>query len=109
VPIEGHDQFAALGEEFNKMSAQLKHRLEELQQERARLRESIHRIGQTFESNLNRTALLELALHTAVDAVQATCARLTVRDSPEEPLAQVGVVGSLQGLEGAAMRPRQTR
>ena len=77
-----------------------KHRLEELQQERARLRESIHRIGQTFESNLDRTALLELALHTAVDAVQATCARLTVRDSPEEPLAQVGVVGSLQGLEG---------
>jgi diguanylate cyclase (GGDEF)-like protein len=100
VPTEGRDQFAALGEEFNKMSAQLEHRLEELQQERARLRESIHRIGQTFESNLDRPALLELALRTAVDAVQATCARLTVRDTPEEPLAQVGLVGSLSGLEG---------
>jgi diguanylate cyclase (GGDEF)-like protein len=100
VPIEGHDRFAALGEEFNKMSAQLERRLEELQQERARLRASIHRIGQTFESNLDRPALLELALRTAVDAVQATCARLTVRDSPEEPLAQVGLVGSLSGLEG---------
>jgi diguanylate cyclase (GGDEF)-like protein len=100
VPTEGRDQFAALGEEFNKMSAQLEHRLEELQQERARLRESIHRIGQTFESNLDRPALLELALRTAVDAVQATCARLTIRDSPEEPLAQVGLVGSLSGLEG---------
>jgi diguanylate cyclase (GGDEF)-like protein len=100
VPTEGHDQFAALGEEFNKMSGQLEHRLEELQQERARLRESIHRIGQTFASNLDRPALLELALRTAVDAVQATCARLTVRDSPQEPLAQVGVVGSLSGLEG---------
>jgi diguanylate cyclase (GGDEF)-like protein len=99
VPIEGHDQFAALGEEFNKMSTQLKGRLEELQQERARLRESIHRIGQTFESNLDRPALLELALRTAVDAVQASCARLTVRDTPEEPLAQVGIVGSLNGLE----------
>ena len=100
VPTEGHDQFSALGEEFNKMSAQLEHRLEELQQERGRIRESIHRIGQTFASNLDRPALLELALRTAVDAVQATCARLTVRDSPQEPLAQVGVVGSLGGLEG---------
>jgi diguanylate cyclase (GGDEF)-like protein len=99
VPTEGHDQFAALGEEFNKMSTQLEHRLEELQQERARLRDSIHRIGQTFASNLDRPALLELALRTAVDAVEATCARLTVRDSPQEPLAQVGVVGSLTGLE----------
>jgi diguanylate cyclase (GGDEF)-like protein len=100
VPIDGHDQFAALGEEFNKMSSQLERRLEELQQERVRLRESIHRIGQTFESNLDRPALLELALQTAVDAVQASCARLTVRDAPEEPLAQVGLVGSLSGLEG---------
>jgi diguanylate cyclase (GGDEF)-like protein len=99
VPIEGRDQFAALGAEFNKMSAQLEGRLEELQQERARLRESIHRIGQTFESNLDRPALLELALRTAVDAVQATCARLTIRDAPEDPLAQLGVVGSLRGLE----------
>jgi diguanylate cyclase (GGDEF)-like protein len=99
VPTEGRDEFAALAAEFNKMSAQLEHRLEELQQERARLRESIHRIGQTFESNLDRPALLELALRTAVDAVQATCARLTARQTPEEPLAQVGVVGSLQGLE----------
>jgi diguanylate cyclase (GGDEF)-like protein len=82
------------------MSSQLEQRLEELQQERARLRESIHRIGQTFASNLDRPALLELALHTAVDAVQAKCARLTVRDSPEEPLAQVGLIGSLRGLEG---------
>jgi diguanylate cyclase (GGDEF)-like protein len=99
VPTEGRDQFAALGEEFNKMSAQLERRLAELQQERARLRESIHRIGQTFESNLDRPALLELALRTAVDAVQASCGRLTVRDSSEQPLRQVGLVGSLHGLE----------
>ena len=62
VPIEGHDEFAALGEEFNKMSSQLATRLEELQQERARLRESVRRIGQTFASNLDRPALLEVAL-----------------------------------------------
>jgi diguanylate cyclase (GGDEF)-like protein len=99
VPIEGRDQFAALGDEFNKMSSQLQHRLEELQLERARLRESIHRIGQTLESNLDRPALLELALQTAVDAVQANSARLTVRQTQDEPLAQAGVIGSLSGLE----------
>jgi diguanylate cyclase (GGDEF)-like protein len=99
VPIEGHDEFAALGEEFNKMSTQLEHRLEELQQERARLRESVRRIGQTFESNLDRPALLELALQTAVDAVQADCARLTARATADEPLTQTGLIGSLDGVE----------
>jgi diguanylate cyclase (GGDEF)-like protein len=99
VPTEGHDQFAALGEEFNKMSALLERRLAELQQERVRLRDSIHRIGQTFESSLDRPALLELALRTAVDAVQARGARLSVRQAQDEPLAQVGLVGSLDGVE----------
>ena len=101
VPVEGRDEFSALGEEFNKMASQLEARLEELQQERARLRESIHRIGQTFASNLDRPALLELALRTAVDAVDAEFARLSVRSTSAEPLAQAGVVGSLDGLEAA--------
>jgi diguanylate cyclase (GGDEF)-like protein len=99
VPTDGHDEFAALGEEFNSMSSQLEHRLEELKQERARLRESIRRIGQTFASNLDRSALLELALSTAIDAVQATSGRLSVRATPEEPLSQTGLVGSLEGVE----------
>jgi methyl-accepting chemotaxis protein len=53
IQIEGHDEFAALGEEFNNMSNQLAHRLDELSEERARLREAIRRIGQTFASNLD--------------------------------------------------------
>jgi diguanylate cyclase (GGDEF)-like protein len=99
VPTEGRDEFAALGEEFNSMSSQLERRLEELNQERARLRESIRRIGQTFASNLDRQALLELALSTAIDAVQATSGRLSVRSTPEEPLAESGSVGSFDGIE----------
>jgi diguanylate cyclase (GGDEF)-like protein len=101
VPVEGRDEFAALGEEFNKMASQLETRLHELQQERARLRESIRRIGQTFASNLDRPALLELALRTAVDAVDADFARLSVRSTSAEPLLQTGVVGSLDGLANA--------
>jgi diguanylate cyclase (GGDEF)-like protein len=88
VPIQGRDEFAALGNEFNNMSTELARRLEELSQERARLRESIRRIGQTFASNLDRPALLELALKTAVDAVQASGGRLSVASGSGRPLIE---------------------
>jgi len=101
VPIEGSDEFAALGDEFNSMSNQLAGKIAELEQERARLRESLRRIGETFASNLDRPALLELALSTAVDGAEASGGRLCVRSTPEEPLVESGVVGSLAGLESA--------
>ncbi len=41
VPTEGRDEFAELGEEFNKMSQELEERLAELNQERARLQEAM--------------------------------------------------------------------
>ena len=95
VPTEGNDEFAALGEEFNKMSRQLESRLEELREERARLEESIRRIGETFASNLDREGLLEIVLHTAVDAIGAGGGRATARDTPEAPLEQRAAVGAL--------------
>jgi diguanylate cyclase (GGDEF)-like protein len=98
IETQGHDEFAALGEEFNNMSTQLAHRLDELSQERARLRESISRVGQTFASNLDRQALLELALKTAVDAVQGSCGRLSIRPSDGEPLEETASEGSFEGL-----------
>ena len=69
VPTSGHDEFAALGEEFNKMSRQLEERLEELNQERARLQDAMRRIGETFAANLDREGLLEIVVKTAVDGV----------------------------------------
>jgi diguanylate cyclase (GGDEF)-like protein len=108
VPTEGHDEFAALGEEFNSMSAQLASKLEELSQERAKLRELLRRVGQTFASNLDRPALLELALSTAVDATEASSGRLSVRSSPEDPLSENGVHGSLDVIE-ALVRDAEQR
>jgi diguanylate cyclase (GGDEF)-like protein len=99
VPIEGRDEFAALGDEFNNMSKQLERRIDELGQERGRLRESIRRIGETFASNLDRPALLELALHTAADAVDATSGRVSARERSDDPLAETARIGSLDGLE----------
>ena len=99
IRVEGNDEFAALGAEFNSMSSELSRRLDELSRERARLREAIRRIGHTFASSLDRPALLELALQTAVDAVQASGGRISVRTSDDEPLAEMGREGSLVGLE----------
>jgi two-component system, cell cycle response regulator len=78
---------------------QLEPRVEELAQQRSRLRESIRRTGQTLAANLDRPALLELALKTAVDAVQASAGRLVTSASPEADLCDAGVIGSLAGLE----------
>ena len=112
IQIDGRDEFAALGEEFNNMSTQLERRLEELSLERARLQEAIRRIGQTFATNLDRRALLELALKTAIDAVQAEGGRVSVRATPDEPLSEALREGDLEGLgdhvmdaERAALQP----
>ena len=99
IQVEGHDEFAALGEEFNNMSSQLAERLDELSQERGRLREAFRRVGQTFAANLDRQTLLELALKTVVDAVRATGGRVSVRATPEEPPMEVIREGSLEEAE----------
>jgi diguanylate cyclase (GGDEF)-like protein len=107
VPTTGRDEFAALGQEFNNMSTQLERRMDELSQERARLRDSIRRIGQTLAANLDRPALLELALGTAADAVQAGCGRISSRSDPGGELEVVASVGDLAGFgEGLAEAER---
>ena len=108
IQVAGHDEFAALGQEFNNMSNQLERRLDELSQERARLREAIRRIGQTFASNLDRPALLELALKTAIDAVHANAGRVSVRATPEGPLAEAIREGSLEQAEAVIYGAERT-
>ena len=77
---------------------QVEPRLQELGHQRRRLRDSIRRTGQTLASNLDRPALLELALNTVVDAVHATGGRLVVSASPGAAM-DAGTIGSLAGLE----------
>jgi diguanylate cyclase (GGDEF)-like protein len=102
-PIEthGHDEFAALGAEFNKMSVQLSNRLDELHLEQARVRRSIRNIGEAFASNLDRGALLQLTLQTAIDATVADRGRIKARQHAADPLTEVASVGSLDRLEQA--------
>ncbi len=101
VPVEGDDEFAALGREFNKMSRELEGRLAELGREQERLRESIQRIGATFAAKLDRFALLEIGTQTVADAVAATCGRTTVQASPDGDLLECARVGDVARAEEA--------
>jgi diguanylate cyclase (GGDEF)-like protein len=100
VPIYGRDEFAALGNEFNLMARQLEARLEELRLERARLEGSMRRLGDAFASNLDRDALLELAVRTSVDGVAADGGRASVRHG--EAAAHNGDPAGLEALVGEA-------
>jgi diguanylate cyclase (GGDEF)-like protein len=101
VPTEGNDEFAELGQEFNTMAGQLEARLEELRLERARLVNSIRRIGETAASNLDRDALLEIVVRTAVDAVSAGAGRATAREMPGAPLKQRAAAGNVRSFHEA--------
>ena len=100
VPISGRDEFAALGEEFNKMSAQLEERLAEIREQQLRLEDALRRIGESFASNLDREAMLQIVLDTAVDGVNASGGRAMVRGGSGE-LEERARVGQLDGHEPA--------
>src|SRR6202035_2654802 len=101
IKTEGHDEFAALGDEFNNMSSQLERRLDELSQERSRLRGVIQRTGEIFASNLDRSVLLGLALKTAIDAVEASGGRVSAPSEESEQMTEVLREGALTGLDDA--------
>jgi diguanylate cyclase (GGDEF)-like protein len=101
VPTVGRDEFAMLGDEFNQMSRQLEDRLVELDRERGRLQVAMTRIGETFASNLDREALLEIVVRAAVDGVGADAGRASVRPTFTDPLEQVAITGEVQGLKEA--------
>ncbi|UTI64756.1 diguanylate cyclase [Paraconexibacter antarcticus] len=101
VPTVGSDEFAELGDEFNRMSGELEKKIAEVEAEQARLALAMRRIGETFASNLDRDALLEIVLRTAVDGSGAAGGRATIRSRPEAQLHQVAQAGSLDDLTAA--------
>lgn len=103
VPTVGRDEFAALGTEFNQMSEQLQEKVDALQREQLRLAGAMRTIGDTAASNLDRSALLEIFVRTAVEGVTGPggAARATLRDAPDTPFEQVAVHGDPTGLEDA--------
>jgi diguanylate cyclase (GGDEF)-like protein len=101
VPTVGNDEFAELGDEFNKMSKELERRLAELERERKRMQDSMLRLGEAVASGLDRDALLELVVQTAVDGVGADTGRACVRAPDGVTLQERSRVGVMNGLEVA--------
>jgi diguanylate cyclase (GGDEF)-like protein len=99
VPIQGGDEFAGLGEEFNKMSSQLETQLHELRDQRVRLEDSMRRIGEAFASNLDRDGLLEIVVRASVDGVAADGGRASICERGD--LREVARAGALAPLEPA--------
>ncbi len=80
VPVQGHDEFAQLGREFNSMSEQLASKIEEVKRQRGELSEAIRRVGDAFAMGLDRNGVVALAVHTAVDACEAEAGRARAVD-----------------------------
>jgi len=101
VPTEGNDEFAALGKEFNSMARQLEGRLEELQLERARLQETVRRVGESLGKGLDRDALLGIVVRTAVDGVGADCGRVVMRQGANGRLSEAARAGNVSSYMAA--------
>jgi diguanylate cyclase (GGDEF)-like protein len=101
VPTQGRDEFAALGDEFNQMARELEHRLEELGKQRTRLENTLRGLGEAFASNLDRDALLQIAVRTTVDGVAADGGRARLRDAPDEQAGSGDEAGLAPDIERA--------
>jgi diguanylate cyclase (GGDEF)-like protein len=93
VPVEGNDEFAKLATEFNRMSDQLEDYIARLDAERERLRDSIRRTGETFESSRDKEQLEAITLSTALTGIDGDFGRMTRRDGEDDPLRVVQSTG----------------
>jgi diguanylate cyclase (GGDEF)-like protein len=75
VPLQGNDEFAELGREFNDMSVQLEAKMEEVEHKRQELAETIRRVGDALATGLDRHGVVALAVKQAVDACHAEVGR----------------------------------
>jgi diguanylate cyclase (GGDEF)-like protein len=71
VATVGDDEFAQLGREFNRMSDELRAKVEEVDRGRRQTEQTIRRVGSAFASGLDTQAVIELTVQTAVDACGA--------------------------------------
>jgi diguanylate cyclase (GGDEF)-like protein len=83
VPVRGRDEFAVLGRAFNEMADQLEARLDELEAERARLRDAIARFGEALGATHDPDQLLRVIVETALGATNASFACLDSGRGPD--------------------------
>ena len=107
VPVEGSDEFAALGREFNDMSSQLASKIDEVSRRRHELEDTIRRVGEAFAAGLDREGIVNLAVRTAVEACEAEMGRALPIDRRRMRSATIGdttpeLEAALEAAERAA-------
>lgn len=87
VEVRGNDEFAELGNAFNRMAAQLEQRLVELETERSRVRDATARFGEAMVATHDPGQLVRVVVESAVEATGATGGVVL---GPEGELARAG-------------------
>ena len=90
VPVEGGDEFAELGREFNLMSEQLASKIEEVERKHAELEGSLRRVGDAFAAGLDAEEMVKLTVRTAIEACAADAGRALPLDSRKMRGAHIG-------------------
>ena len=93
VSVRGRDEFAQLGRAFNQMASQLEGRLEDLEDERRRLREANARFGDALASALDPEQLRRVVVESAVEATQADGGVVIADDGSYVETGDVGTGG----------------
>ncbi len=104
IPTDGHDEFAQLGDEFNKMAQQIQAREREL-------RTAVQRVGESVGSGMDRETQLNVVVQTAVENAHAGGGRVVLSHGVNgtlEEAARAGDVGgamaSITAAEDAVLR-----
>ncbi len=79
VEVKGRDELAVLGHSFNTMAEELEAKIDELEAERARLREAFSRLGAALAATHDAKQLMRVVVETVVDATGAEGAVLLGR------------------------------
>ncbi len=99
VTVRGRDEFAQLGRAFNQMASQLEGRLEDLEDERRRLREANARFGDALASALDPEQLRRVIVESAVEATKADGGVVIAEDGSYVETGNVGSGGERLDFE----------
>ena len=98
VPVHGNDEFAQLGREFNKMSAELEAHIAEIERKREELEEAIRRVGQAVGAGLDREGVVALVVRTAIEACGAEAGRALPIDAKRMEYFEYGLEDADESL-----------
>jgi diguanylate cyclase (GGDEF)-like protein len=99
VPVRGRDEFAQLGRAFNQMAAELEARMQDLEDERRRLREANVRFGDALAATLDPEQLRRVIVESAVEATQADGGVVIAEDGSYVETGDVGAGGERLDFE----------